>query len=242
MTDNESGSSNVIVNTVENELSSVKNMVGESGDSTRLAHMSELELHFDRENHKKLEELSFKLAGEALSAKEVPVGCVMILLQDIDNEKGQILSYQILATGRNRVNETKNPTRHAEMECIDSILEWCKKDGIQPQTLWPKIVVYVTVEPCIMCARALRLLGIVNVFYGCNNERFGGCSSVLNVHNDERINDLKIKCYPAALDKYRAISMLQNFYMGQNPNAPEPRIKRKKCSNTPSNDDDMSNV
>lgn len=42
---------------------------------------------------------------------------------------------------------------------------------------------YVTVEPCIMCASALRQLGIKEVFYGCGNDRFGGCGSVLGVND-----------------------------------------------------------
>jgi tRNA-specific adenosine deaminase 2 len=41
---------------------------------------------------------------------------------------------------------------------------------------------YVTVEPCIMCASALRQLEVKRVFFGCANQRFGGCGSVLNVH------------------------------------------------------------
>jgi tRNA-specific adenosine deaminase 2 len=41
---------------------------------------------------------------------------------------------------------------------------------------------YVTVEPCMMCASALRQLGIKEVIYGCENERFGGCGSVLGVN------------------------------------------------------------
>ena len=42
---------------------------------------------------------------------------------------------------------------------------------------------YVTVEPCIMCASALRQMGIAEVFYGCENDRFGGCGSVLGVNS-----------------------------------------------------------
>ena len=41
---------------------------------------------------------------------------------------------------------------------------------------------YVTVEPCIMCASALRQLGIREVYYGCGNDRFGGCEGVLGVN------------------------------------------------------------
>ena len=43
---------------------------------------------------------------------------------------------------------------------------------------------YVTVEPCIMCASALRQLGLEAAYYGCENERFGGCGSVLGVNNE----------------------------------------------------------
>lgn len=43
---------------------------------------------------------------------------------------------------------------------------------------------YVTVEPCIMCASALRQLGIKEVYYGCGNDRFGGCGSVLGVNQE----------------------------------------------------------
>jgi tRNA(Arg) A34 adenosine deaminase TadA len=41
---------------------------------------------------------------------------------------------------------------------------------------------YVTVEPCIMCASALALIGIGQVYYGCCNDKFGGCGSILSIH------------------------------------------------------------
>ena len=41
---------------------------------------------------------------------------------------------------------------------------------------------YVTCEPCIMCAGALSLLGVAHVVYGAANDRFGGCGSIVNVH------------------------------------------------------------
>lgn len=173
----------------------------------------------------RLSEVSFDQAQKALDAGEVPVGCVMILLKSLKDHQ---IDYQILAKGRNRVNDTKNATRHAEMECIDCILKWSNDNSIDVSKIWPNIVVFVTVEPCIMCTRALRLLGICNIFYGCNNERFGGCSSVLSIHNDSTISGPPIHTHPASLDKSRAIKMLQNFYMGENPNAPQPKQKRRK--------------
>jgi tRNA-specific adenosine deaminase 2 len=69
-------------------------------------------------------------------------------------------------------------TRHAEYFAINQIM------AKYPLSVFEEIDVYVTVEPCIMCASALRQLRIRNVFYGCKNDRFGGCSGVLNIHTE----------------------------------------------------------
>ncbi|XP_031757666.1 tRNA-specific adenosine deaminase 2 isoform X2 [Xenopus tropicalis] len=65
---------------------------------------------------------------------------------------------QVVGKGRNEVNETKNATRHAEMVAIDQVLDWCEKNSKKSRDVFENIVLYVTVEPCIMCAGALRLL------------------------------------------------------------------------------------
>ena len=44
--------------------------------------------------------------------------------------------------------------------------------------------VYVTVEPCVMCASALRQYGVRSVYYGCSNDRFGGTGGVLSIHSE----------------------------------------------------------
>jgi tRNA-specific adenosine deaminase 2 len=131
-------------------------------------------------------------AEEALAASEVPVGCVFV--------RGG----KAIARARNRTNELRNvylhifveslsltpglmqATRHAELEAIDAILADLTltppnllASGAYPLT---DTTLYVTVEPCIMCASALRQMGIKRVFYGCANERFGGCGSVLGVN------------------------------------------------------------
>ena len=53
------------------------------------------------------------------------------------------------------------------------------KDGI---TDFSEIDLYVTCEPCIMCAHALAIINIRKVYFGCYNPRFGGNGSILNVH------------------------------------------------------------
>lgn len=83
-------------------------------------------------------------------------------------------------------------TRHAELEAIDYILSLHPpKDPnfpISPHSGPPgdnpfaETTLYVTIEPCIMCASALRQVGIKRVVFGAGNERFGGNGSVLPVH------------------------------------------------------------
>jgi len=69
-------------------------------------------------------------------------------------------------------------TRHAELEAIDMILK------THPPEILKECTLYVTVEPCIMCAAALRLMEIKKVYFGCNNERFGGCGSIYHLHDE----------------------------------------------------------
>jgi tRNA-specific adenosine deaminase 2 len=64
-------------------------------------------------------------------------------------------------------------TRHAELVAVDSAPR-----GVA----WREADLYVTCEPCIMCASALAQLGVKRVFFGCRNDKFGGCGSILRLH------------------------------------------------------------
>jgi tRNA-specific adenosine deaminase 2 len=85
-----------------------------------------------------------------------------------------------------------------------------------------KFQVWVTVEPCIMCASALHSLHVASIMYGCKNDRFGGHTSVLNT----------ALLYPkpspmiGGLESDQAMQLLKDFYKGTNPNAPHPNIKK----------------
>lgn len=111
---------------------------------------------------------------------------------------------------------------------------------------------YVTCEPCIMCASALSLMNIGNVYFGCKNERFGGCGSLLNLHlgctlsdvhgsgnickdpKDYQNNDTNqsspvgytYNITGGILEK-EAIQLLRSFYNRENFHAPEDKRKRK---------------
>ncbi|KAF8164898.1 cytidine deaminase-like protein [Crassisporium funariophilum] len=153
-------------------------------------------------------------------ASEVPVGCVFVR------------NGEIIAKARNRTNELRNATRHAELEAIDTI--------ISDKSLTPKIsqyplsetTLYVTVEPCIMCASALRQMGIKEVHYGCANDRFGGCGSVLGVN--EQLEHPTHAPYSATggCCREEAIMILRRFYITENTNAPVPKSKANRVLKT----------
>lgn len=73
---------------------------------------------------------------------------------------------------------------------------------------------YVTVEPCVMCASALRQFGIRSVYFGCLNDRFGGTGGVMTVHMDEGVDPP----YPVygGLFREEAIMLLRRFYVQEN--------------------------
>uniref|UniRef100_A0A8C4QQU3 CMP/dCMP-type deaminase domain-containing protein n=1 Tax=Eptatretus burgeri TaxID=7764 RepID=A0A8C4QQU3_EPTBU len=123
----------------------------------------------------------------------------------------------VVCRGSNEVNVTKNATRHAELVAADEVLSWCQKQSLAPDSVFPHTTLYVTVEPCIMCTAALRFLRIKAVVYGCRNERFGGCGSVLSVHSDNLPNTGKSYQCISGHRAQEAVDMLKSFYRGQNP-------------------------
>jgi tRNA(Arg) A34 adenosine deaminase TadA len=69
-------------------------------------------------------------------------------------------------------------TRHAEFLAIAELLQTYPRSTLQSTDL------YVTVEPCVMCASALKQYRIRSVYYGCANDRFGGTGGVLSLHSE----------------------------------------------------------
>ncbi|KAF7313416.1 Cytidine deaminase-like protein [Mycena chlorophos] len=128
--------------------------------------------------------------------------------------------------------EMQAATRHAELEAIDEILA---DRQLTPQPrVYPlsTTTLYVTVEPCIMCSSALRQMGIQHVFYGCANDRFGGCEGVLSVNS--AVPHPVHPPYPATGGYMRdeAIMILRRFYITENTHAPIPKSKSNRVLKT----------
>ncbi|EPE35386.1 Cytidine deaminase-like protein [Glarea lozoyensis ATCC 20868] len=157
------------------------------------------------------------MAELALQTSETPVGCII-----------QHPTHGTIGRGMNATNRTRNGTMHAEFIAINQILA-------PPSQYTPDILkectLYVTVEPCIMCASLLRQFGIKKVFFGASNEKFGGTGGVLDVHlgNGRGIGG-KEGDYEVSGGWLReeAIVMLRRFYVQENERAPEPRKKAER--------------
>lgn len=106
---------------------------------------------------------ALRLAKEAFDDGEVPVGAVVV-------RKGEIVG-----RGRNRREKGKNALYHAEIEAINNA---CSALG--GWRLW-ECELYVTLEPCPMCAGAIVNARIPQVYFGAYDEKNGCCGSVANV-------------------------------------------------------------
>ena len=107
------------------------------------------------------------LAREAFDDGEVPVGCVIV--------RGD----EIVGRGRNRREKGKSALAHAEIEAIS---EACRNLG--GWRLW-ECTLYVTLEPCPMCAGAIINARIPRVVYGASDKKCGACGSVCNLFSME---------------------------------------------------------
>lgn len=106
---------------------------------------------------------ALELAREAAAEGEVPVGCVVAL------------GDRVVGRGRNRRERAKNALAHAELEAID---EACRTLG--GWRLW-QCTLYVTLEPCPMCAGAIVNARIPRVVYGASDPKAGACGSVCDL-------------------------------------------------------------
>lgn len=107
-------------------------------------------------------------ARKAVRCDEVPVGCVFIRWRD-----GH---YQLEEASHNLTNQCKNASRHCEINCFRMMEGRLTREEIA------SCILFVTVEPCIMCTFALNLMGIHRVYFGQFNDKFGGCGSLRTDH------------------------------------------------------------
>ena len=113
---------------------------------------------------------ALKEALNALDDNEVPIGAVIVHKD------------KIIARAYNQRERLKDPTAHAEMIALTQASAYLENWRLNDTTL------YVTIEPCIMCAGALVNARVKRLVYGADDPKAGGCGSIVNVVSDKRLN------------------------------------------------------
>lgn len=135
---------------------------------------------------------ALRQAKKAAKLSEVPIGCVLV-------KDGQIV-----ARGYNRRNTDKTTLAHAEMAVIKKASKLFADWRLEDCTL------YVTLEPCPMCAGAIVQARIPRVVAGCMNPKAGCAGSVLNILNTPGLNH-RVKFEKGVLEE-ECTELLQNFF------------------------------
>jgi tRNA(adenine34) deaminase len=110
-------------------------------------------------------------AREAEASGEVPVGAVLVY------------NGEVIARGQNRVIRDHDPTAHAEIVALRHAARY-----VENYRLVPGCTLYVTLEPCAMCAGAILHARVARLVYGALDPKAGACGSVLAVMNHPALN------------------------------------------------------
>jgi len=113
---------------------------------------------------------AFSLAEQAYDEKEVPVGAIIVHKN------------RIIGKGYNQTGRLKDPTAHAEMIAISAACSTLESKYLQDCTM------YVTLEPCPMCAGALMWSKIDTLVFGAWDAKAGSCGSVFNLSSNKKLN------------------------------------------------------
>lgn len=154
-------------------------------------------------NHDYYMQLALKQASMADEQGEVPAGCVIVTIPDDPTTTVG----QVIGRAHNQVELLKDPTAHAEMIAITqataAIGDWRLTNT----------VLYVTKEPCVMCAGAIILARIPLVVFGTPDPKRGGAVSLFNILNNDNLNH---KCEViSGVREDECRSMLQVFFAKQ---------------------------
>ena len=135
---------------------------------------------------------ALKQAVLAFEKDEVPVGCVIVYKD------------QIIACAHNQVKMLKDPTAHAEMIAITQAAAYLKNERLNTCDM------YVTIEPCPMCAGAMVLGRIKNLYFATRDPKSGAAGSIVDLLQNNNLNH-KVKTKSGILEN-ESRSLIQEFF------------------------------
>ncbi len=142
-------------------------------------------------------------ARAAASEGEVPVGAVIVY------------EGRVIGRGHNRTETAQDPTAHAEILAIGAAAQTLKSWRLD------RCSIYVTLEPCHMCAGAIVLARIARLLYGARDPKAGACGSLAMVPQDLRLNH-RAEVIPGLLAE-ECGALLTTFFQSHRRAAEEPR-------------------
>lgn len=143
-------------------------------------------------SHERWMELALKEAQLAYKRKEVPVGAIIVCEE------------KIIGKGYNQTETLQDPTAHAEMIAITAAATHLESWRLDNCTL------YVTLEPCAMCAGAVVLARIPQLVFGAYDPKAGACISLYTITNDTRLNH-RVNTLGGVLED-KCSSLLKDFF------------------------------
>ena len=135
---------------------------------------------------------AFEQARNAALIDEVPVGCIIAL-----NDR-------IISVGSNKCISKSSPIRHAEIEAIEAACTILKNYRL------PDTSIYVTLEPCHMCCKAIVNARIKNLYFGAKEPKTGAVVSVDNFLDKKFLNH-KVN-YSGGYMEYESSKLLKDFF------------------------------
>ena len=136
--------------------------------------------------------MAIEQAGIAEENGDVPIGAVIVYKN------------QIIGKAYNQREQLNDPTAHAEIIALTQAAAFMENWHLNGCTI------YVTLEPCPMCAGALVLSRMDRLVYGCDDPKTGACKSLYNIVQDERLNH-RLEVTPGVLAD-ECGKLLQNFF------------------------------
>jgi len=138
---------------------------------------------------------ALKEAKKGYKNNEVPVGALIV-------KDGKVI-----ARAYSKVKALKDPTAHAEILAIRKAAKKIKNERLNGCSI------YVTLEPCAMCAGALVLARVDNLFYGAAEPKTGGVKSVFRIANSKKLNHrVKVK---GGIMQEECREIMKAFFMGK---------------------------
>ncbi|MDH7516076.1 MAG: tRNA adenosine(34) deaminase TadA [Bacteroidota bacterium] len=142
--------------------------------------------------HERWMEAALREAQRAYDEDEVPVGAVVVFRE------------RIIGKGHNQTERLNDPTAHAEILAITAAANALNSRRLEECTL------YVTLEPCPMCAGAIVLARIPILVFGTYDPKAGACGTLYNIVEDRRLNHT-VHVIPGVLDD-RCSILLKAFF------------------------------